>query len=142
MTHDPRPCRELWLRGGSLGPVGTRLCPCRSGSLSQASDPVGTSGPQVPVKVRGTGPRRPVRPSVLISPPSPQTLVDTPGEDDSEQHFRRITEMTILTIKLIVEFSKCLTGFDRLVKDDQITLLKVSAPCQQRRSVVQSFLLW
>ncbi|KAF0311777.1 Ecdysone receptor [Amphibalanus amphitrite] len=53
-----------------------------------------------------------------------KTLVDTPGEDDSERHFRRITEMTILTIKLIVEFSKCLTGFDRLVKDDQITLLK------------------
>lgn len=46
------------------------------------------------------------------------------GEDDSDQHFRRITEMTILTIKLIVEFSKCLTGFDRLYKDDQITLLK------------------
>ena len=54
-----------------------------------------------------------------LTVPSPsQTLVDTPGEDDSEQHFRRITEMTILTIKLIVEFSKCLTGFDRLVKDD------------------------
>jgi len=59
----------------------------------------------------------------------PQTQVND-GEvnstttDDSEQHFRRITEMTILTIKLIVEFSKRLTGFDRLLKDDQITLLK------------------
>ena len=45
--------------------------------------------------------------------------------DDSELHLSRITEMTILTIKLIVEFSKRLTFFDRLIKDDQITLLKV-----------------
>ena len=45
--------------------------------------------------------------------------------DDSELHLSRITEMTILTIKLIVEFSKRLTFFDRLLKDDQITLLKV-----------------
>lgn len=34
--------------------------------------------------------------------------------------------MTILTVQLIVEFSKRVPFFDRLYREDQITLLKVS----------------
>lgn len=33
--------------------------------------------------------------------------------------------MTILTVQLIVEFSKRVPFFDRLYREDQITLLKV-----------------
>ncbi|XP_065560642.1 ecdysone receptor-like isoform X2 [Artemia franciscana] len=44
--------------------------------------------------------------------------------DDSERGFRTITEMTILTVQLTVEFSKRLPGFDTLLREDQITLLK------------------
>lgn len=51
----------------------------------------------------------------------------TEGEDASEVRFRHITEMTILTVQLIVEFSKRLPGFDKLEREDQITLLKVCA---------------
>jgi len=47
------------------------------------------------------------------------------GVDPSEAKFRHITEMTILTVQLIVEFSKRLPGFDKLEREDQITLLKV-----------------
>jgi len=50
------------------------------------------------------------------------------GEDASEVRFRHITEMTILTVQLIVEFSKRLPGFDKLEREDQITLLKVCVP--------------
>jgi len=46
------------------------------------------------------------------------------GEDASEVRFQTITEMTILTVQLIVEFSKRLPGFDKLEREDQITLLK------------------
>ena len=35
-----------------------------------------------------------------------------------------MTEMTILTVQLIVEFSKKVPGFDTLLREDQITLLK------------------
>jgi len=34
--------------------------------------------------------------------------------------------MTILTVQLTVEFSKRLPGFDTLLREDQITLLKVN----------------
>lgn len=34
--------------------------------------------------------------------------------------------MTILTVQLIVEFSKRVPSFDNLFREDQITLLKVS----------------
>lgn len=40
--------------------------------------------------------------------------------------YRQITEMTILTVQLIVEFAKSLPGFDKLLREDQITLLKVN----------------
>jgi ecdysone receptor len=46
------------------------------------------------------------------------------GDEPSETKFRHITEMTILTVQLIVEFSKRLPGFDKLEREDQITLLK------------------
>ena len=63
-----------------------------------------------------------------------QAQVNATAADDSELHLSRITEMTILTIKLIVEFSKRLTFFDHLLKDDQITLLKVDRVKVGRRS--------
>ncbi|XP_032676757.1 ecdysone receptor isoform X1 [Odontomachus brunneus] len=46
------------------------------------------------------------------------------GEDPSDYSFRHITEITILTVQLIVEFSKRLPGFNELMREDQITLLK------------------
>lgn len=46
-------------------------------------------------------------------------------EKQSDTTYRIITEMTILTVQLIVEFAKRLPGFDKLVREDQITLLKV-----------------
>nr|AQQ79920.1 ecdysone receptor isoform A [Conopomorpha sinensis] len=47
------------------------------------------------------------------------------GEDDEDDMpFRQITEMTILTVQLIVEFAKGLSGFDKISQPDQITLLK------------------
>jgi hypothetical protein len=45
--------------------------------------------------------------------------------DDEQGKFRHIAELTILTVQLIVEFSKRLPGFDTLLREDQITLLKV-----------------
>jgi len=46
------------------------------------------------------------------------------GEYACEGRYQTITEMTILTVQLIVEFSKRLPGFDKLEREDQITLLK------------------
>lgn len=48
----------------------------------------------------------------------------TEGEDPSDIRFRHITEITILTVQLIVEFAKRLPGFDKLLREDQIALLK------------------
>ncbi|XP_076757452.1 ecdysone receptor isoform X3 [Xylocopa sonorina] len=52
------------------------------------------------------------------------TSQPTEGEDISDYKFRHITEITILTVQLIVEFSKRLPGFDELMREDQIALLK------------------
>ncbi len=49
------------------------------------------------------------------------------SEADSLKRFQHVTEMTILTVQLIVEFSKRVPGFDTLLREDQITLLKVYA---------------
>lgn len=49
------------------------------------------------------------------------------SEEDSLKRFQHVTEMTILTVQLIVEFSKRVPGFDTLLREDQITLLKVCA---------------
>ncbi|XP_022665578.1 ecdysone receptor-like [Varroa jacobsoni] len=46
------------------------------------------------------------------------------SEEDNERRFQHITEITILTVQLIVEFSKRVPGFDTLLREDQITLLK------------------
>lgn len=46
-------------------------------------------------------------------------------EDQTDVRFRHITELTILTVQLIVEFAKRLPGFDKLMREDQIALLKV-----------------
>ncbi|KAK6638094.1 hypothetical protein RUM44_008519 [Polyplax serrata] len=48
----------------------------------------------------------------------------TEEEDESDVNFRHITEITILTVQLIVEFAKSLPGFDQLLREDQIALLK------------------
>lgn len=46
-------------------------------------------------------------------------------EDQNDVHFRHITEITILTVQLIVEFAKGLPAFTKIPQEDQITLLKV-----------------
>ncbi|GBP52565.1 Ecdysone receptor [Eumeta japonica] len=54
-----------------------------------------------------------------------QTWHNTEEEDEeSDLPFRQITEMTILTVQLIVEFAKGLPGFSKISQPDQITLLK------------------
>ncbi|XP_045785074.1 ecdysone receptor isoform X3 [Maniola jurtina] len=52
-----------------------------------------------------------------------QAESDETGEA-SDLPFRQITEMTILTVQLIVEFAKGLPGFAKISQPDQITLLK------------------
>ncbi|XP_018326107.1 ecdysone receptor isoform X2 [Agrilus planipennis] len=46
------------------------------------------------------------------------------GDDPCDMPYRHITEITILTVQLIVEFAKRLPGFDKLLREDQIALLK------------------
>lgn len=45
-------------------------------------------------------------------------------ESESDRLFQHMTEMTILTVQLIVEFSKHLPGFQTLCREDQVSLLK------------------
>lgn len=45
---------------------------------------------------------------------------------NKSMRFNHITEMTIVTVQLIVEFAKRIPGFETLLQNDQITLLKVS----------------
>ncbi|XP_076035687.1 ecdysone receptor-like isoform X2 [Oratosquilla oratoria] len=47
--------------------------------------------------------------------------------DNPEGKLKLITDMTEYTIHLIVEFSKQLPGFDTLLREDQINLLKASS---------------
>jgi len=49
---------------------------------------------------------------------------DDCGDPQANWRLRHITETTILTVQLIVEFSKRLPGFQSLCRDDQVTLLK------------------
>lgn len=49
------------------------------------------------------------------------------NEGQGESQLQHFTEMTILTVKLIVEFAKKVYGFETLTREDQITLLKASA---------------
>ncbi|XP_050680780.1 ecdysone receptor isoform X2 [Leptidea sinapis] len=55
-----------------------------------------------------------------------QTWQQSTEDDDGDTDvaFRQITEMTILTVQLIVEFAKGLPGFGKISQPDQITLLK------------------
>ncbi|XP_021181319.1 ecdysone receptor isoform X3 [Helicoverpa armigera] len=53
-----------------------------------------------------------------------QTWQSDEDDEDSDMPFRQITEMTILTVQLIVEFAKGLPGFAKISQSDQITLLK------------------
>ena len=49
---------------------------------------------------------------------------DDDSSDRGPQSLRYITESTILTVQLIVEFSKRLPGFQSLCREDQVTLLR------------------
>ncbi|XP_041448012.1 ecdysone receptor isoform X3 [Drosophila obscura] len=53
-------------------------------------------------------------------------IMSTPDENESQTDvsFRHITEITILTVQLIVEFAKGLPAFTKIPQEDQITLLK------------------
>jgi ecdysone receptor len=61
--------------------------------------------------------------------PKEEDLRSIAPYDDSrsDREFKHITEMTILTVKLVVEFAKKVPGFDQLTREDQITLLKAGA---------------
>ncbi len=48
----------------------------------------------------------------------------TNAEAESDRLFQHMTEMTILRVQLIVEFSKHLPGFQTLCREDQVSLLK------------------
>ena len=52
---------------------------------------------------------------VPIQPVSGET-----AETESDRLFQHMTEMTILTVQLIVEFSKHLPGFQTLCREDQV----------------------
>ena len=54
---------------------------------------------------------------------------------------RHITETTILTVQLIVEFSKRLPGFQSLCREDQITLLKACSSEVRPLSDILSLIL-
>ena len=50
------------------------------------------------------------------------------GSDPAELQCKQITGLTVLTVRLIVEFTKQLPGFqDKLLREDQICLVKVMA---------------
>nr|O18531.2 RecName: Full=Ecdysone receptor; AltName: Full=20-hydroxy-ecdysone receptor; Short=20E receptor; AltName: Full=EcRH; AltName: Full=Ecdysteroid receptor; AltName: Full=Nuclear receptor subfamily 1 group H member 1 [Lucilia cuprina]AAB81130.2 ecdysteroid receptor [Lucilia cuprina] len=53
-------------------------------------------------------------------------IMSSPDENESQHDasFRHITEITILTVQLIVEFAKGLPAFTKIPQEDQITLLK------------------
>ncbi|KAL5286502.1 NR1H3 family protein [Megaselia abdita] len=53
-------------------------------------------------------------------------IMSAPEENESQHDisFRHITEITILTVQLIVEFAKGLPAFTKIPQEDQITLLK------------------
>ncbi|KOB77179.1 Ecdysone receptor A [Operophtera brumata] len=50
-----------------------------------------------------------------------QTWQSEEEDEDTDMPFRQITEMTILTVQLIVEFAKGLPGFAKISQSDQIT---------------------
>ena len=57
----------------------------------------------------------------------------TNQSDQSDHLFRHMTEMTILTVQLIVEFSKHLPGFQTLCRDDQVNIIfKHNTPLHYR----------
>lgn len=49
------------------------------------------------------------------------------SKSGAAQNFAYISEITTLTVKLIVEFAKRVYGFESLTREDQITLLKAGA---------------
>lgn len=53
--------------------------------------------------------------------------VPPPDEGHGENQLKHFTEMTILTVRLIVEYAKNVPGFEYLTREDQITLLKACA---------------
>lgn len=61
--------------------------------------------------------------------PKEEDLRSVAPYDDSrsDKEFKHMAEMTILTVKLVVEFAKKAPYFDQLTREDQITLLKAGA---------------
>lgn len=61
--------------------------------------------------------------------PKAEDLKNVPPYIEGQGHsqLEHFTEMTILTVRLIVEFAKKVYGFEELTREDQITLLKASA---------------
>ncbi|XP_012282495.1 ecdysone receptor isoform X2 [Orussus abietinus] len=126
------------LTGMGADPVGVKMEPADSDSLSMSGS---TSG----IGLRPASSHNGVKPLTIDQQDLIQKLVhyqdkyEQPskedlkqimqnwpieGEDPSEIKYRHITEITILTVQLIVEFAKCLPGFGTLLREDQITLLK------------------
>ena len=55
------------------------------------------------------------------------------SSDPAELQCKQITGLTVLTVRLIVEFTKQLPGFqDKLCRDDQICLVKVMLATRSR----------
>ncbi|XP_012219780.1 ecdysone receptor isoform X2 [Linepithema humile] len=114
--------------------MGVKIEPAEAESLSMS----GSSGILTPVSPYALKPISPEQEELInrlvsfqceFEQPSEEDLkriTNQPmeGEDASDYSFRHITEITILTVQLIVEFSKRLPGFNELLREDQITLLK------------------
>ncbi|XP_051155461.1 ecdysone receptor isoform X1 [Leptopilina boulardi] len=124
---------------GSLTGIGTehivKLEPTEGDSLSMS----GSSNAVIPIgSQNGVKPVSPEQEELIhrlvyfqneFEQPSEEDLkritnAPTDNEDPSDVRYRHITEITILTVQLIVEFAKRLPGFDKLMREDQIALLK------------------
>lgn len=47
--------------------------------------------------------------------------------DPGDHKYKYITEITMLTVNLVVQFAMRLPGFDQILREDQIALLKASS---------------
>ena len=80
--------------------------------------PHGSNGDDLPPS------RSTARTSHGMTSPPPSPSPNATAESESDRLFQHMTEMTILTVQLIVEFSKHLPGFQTLCREDQVSLLK------------------
>jgi len=70
-----------------------------------------------------------------------QDIKPTNNEESAEHVLGSLARMTVLITHLIVEFAKSLPGFTRLLKEDQIILLKVSSNLFSRHDIVEKLTL-